>query len=184
MSVNPIKRNEEEMKLNKSNLHISKGLNIWIKRLIACLQISGGVFGLILMYSNGYLSPKINMLSIFLEGLIISFYLFGIISGFALIEDKNIGIKLSMIFYAIQIPYITSFLLSFYLYCGFYLVIATNSPPDNSLSHFFCSYYISILQKDPFSVGINIAALTIFIILYRANMKLLKKKELPPKIYD
>jgi len=150
------------------DIETNNNLNIWLRRLISFFEIGGGLSGFSAVIIAIQQAPQFHV-RIFLA---FSLYSFGIIAGFALIENRNIGVKLSKIFYAIQIPLIISSIFCFHLFSGIYLVIKTGTPIIAFVYSFGSRWYISFLELDEkFGIGINIIALVFFIILHKSSTK-------------
>lgn len=93
----------------------------WIKRLIAVLEIGGGFMGITIML----LSHRWNMnVPVHVWILFVWFtflFLFGIVSGLALLEKPQLGSALSAVYQAFQIPIVSSPLVTYELLSGLQL---------------------------------------------------------------
>ena len=141
-------------------------MNRWIKRLLAVLQIGGGFAGLAVI---AQLVMKAEMTAISVMGNVIFgvIFFFGIVAGLVLIEDERVGIVLSQIFQATQIPLLSSPIIVYRLICGFGVAVFCQGAEVGGNYWFGCHYAFFLFGDAPWGIGVNIVALVLFIYLLR-----------------
>ncbi|MBU1113272.1 MAG: hypothetical protein KKH93_05305 [Candidatus Omnitrophica bacterium] len=148
-------------------------MNKWIKRLLIVFEIGGGFTGFVIILSALF-SSQMQLIYILVSILFALFFLFGVFSGLCLIEDQKTGIKLSIVYQGIQIVKLSSPIVTYFFVSGFHL---TPEIAFNRISIFFklgAEFSFFILSKNPWSIGVNIVALGLFIYLLRIKKLIIK----------
>ena len=137
----------------------------WIKYILVILEVGGGFVGLSLLIAT--FSDTSVPISIWgFRLLCASLFLFGIISGLALINKPRIGIALSAVYQGIQIPVLSSSLLTYKLLSGIQLVIGFFGGRPVVLVEFGVRTTLLLGRSTaPCGVGINLPALCLFVYL-------------------
>ncbi|MBU2266370.1 MAG: hypothetical protein KJ977_04950, partial [Candidatus Omnitrophica bacterium] len=136
-------------------------------------EIGGGFTGFVIILSALF-SSQMQLIYILVSILFALFFLFGVFSGLCLIEDQKTGIKLSIVYQGIQIVKLSSPIVTYFFVSGFHL---TPEIAFNRISIFFklgAEFSFFILSKNPWSIGVNIVALGLFIYLLRIKKLIIK----------
>jgi hypothetical protein len=94
-----------------------------------------------------------------------SFFLFGIIAGLKLSELSHIGRILSALYQLLQVPILSSPILSFSLFSGFQIGFGFQEYSLVIFYEFGARAKFYCMSSDPWGIGVNILALTLFIYL-------------------
>ncbi len=137
----------------------------WLKRLISVLEIGGGFLGLVICLSTLFSSsgslPEV-VVSLVFSGV----FIFGIIAGVCLIEDRKSGTILSLLFQAIQIFRLSSGLITFSFGSGFVFSLVIVNGQFNLEFNLGSQFFLSLFQDNaPFGFGINLISLFFFLYL-------------------
>jgi len=93
-------------------------MNKWVKYLLIVLEVGGGFAGIATMF----ISQQWNMsmpIYAWIGFIFVGFmFLFGIVAGLALIDSPQLGAALSAVYQALQIPVISSPLLTYEFLSG------------------------------------------------------------------
>jgi hypothetical protein len=146
-------------------------LDLWGRRIIGVLLIGGGLVGFGSL-SLTFTSESVvgSVISIILG---VCLFAFSIIAGLALVEGSRNGRLFTKIMLLIQIPMITSPIVTYKFFSGF-----TCGPKvmGNSLgfefyfsSYFYFGWFISWMD---FQVGLNLYALAAFVFLRRMESRM------------
>ncbi len=136
----------------------------WIKRLISVLQIGGGFFGFTLIL-QGFTSNELTPMFVILNVVFSLVFLFGIIAGFALIENKKLGVLLSQIYQGIQILMISSPIIVYTFSSGFMVGVSCMGANIGAFFRLGSHYYFYLFQDAPWGIGVNFVALFFFLYL-------------------
>jgi len=135
-------------------------------RSVAILQIAGGFYGLFqtvpaLFYGRASLTVLIG----------VALSILALIAGVLLMEDKSSGERLSQIVQALQIPLITSPLLSYGWHVGAGAPVRLQLAPSFKF-HFDWllpahGLHLAVGGTSSFTLGVNLLALVLFWMLWR-----------------
>lgn len=149
-------------------------MNRWIRCFLIVLEVGGGFMGIsltLLMPEWDSVPPEALILAVCFSFV----QIFGIFSGLALVEKPQLGIALSAIYQAIQIPVISSPLVSYSFVSGLQLGAGWLEGRPVLLSEFGARGTFFLFRRtDPWLIGVNILALALFIYLL---FQLLPKSE-------
>jgi hypothetical protein len=161
-------------KVNK-NYDISS-MNTWLIRLTVILQIGGSFLGIIASITN-VVQTQYETGTIILTIPVIAFLVFGIYSALLLIERNSRGLDYSIVFYFVQIPVLTSPLISFYIHAGAYFTLTLSIFRINFNYMLGSVWYISFLKHgESFSIGINLVAVLFFLLLDKSKNNLVSAR--------
>ena len=167
-------------------------MNKSLKIILLIMQIGGGLLGIGLI-GRTLLTKRLTQTTVTIHIAFILVFLFGIIAGIALVKKAKLGLWLSAIFQAIQIPILIGPSVTYVLFSGacFNLYWQVTGFGFNLL--FGSRYYFSILSGESWMAGINVLALALFILLVRkirfeaASTKICKARpniELPSSQFE
>jgi hypothetical protein len=138
-------------------------MNQWERRILGVLALGGSYLGAVLaldlFFSAAGILDRLFMV------LFIALYCWGIWCGVHLLEGSRNVLRANRLFWAFQIPYLTSPVFGFYFASGallrvFYEPASTNLSAQYSIGS---EFRYSLLQPDkPFTIGVNVFALAIF----------------------
>lgn len=146
----------------------------WVRCLLIVTEIGGGFGGLTGLLIERPWSTSIPPDSI-LSALFGVLYIFGIIAGLTLVEWQRLGIKLSLVYQALQIPIVASPLLTYEFFSGLQIGVCWYEDRVIALFQIGFRIVLSVTRQNPWGGGLNLLALTLFVYL------LLK---LRPKVQD
>lgn len=147
-------------------------MNKWLIRISVIMQIGGGFLGIVASLTNLF-QAQFSVATIILTIIAIIFFIFGIYSAILLIERKSSGLDYSIIFNFVQIPVLTSPIISFYIHAGAYFTITLGIVKFNFNYMLGSIWHISFFMRDEsFSLGANLIAVIFFLLLDKAKNKL------------
>jgi hypothetical protein len=142
-------------------------MNKWIKYLLIVLEVGGGFAGISMMFIFQQWRASTSHYFWWVFSIYVCFlFLFGIVAGLALVERPQVGAALSAVYQSLQIPVISSPLLTYEFLSGFQLGVGwTKGSPA-----FFVEYGARLalqlsMRTAPWFIGINMLALAFFIYL-------------------
>ena len=157
-------------------------MNKWLKIILLIVQIGGGLLGFYVI-GRVFLTEKMTPIQVLICATFAIVFAFGILAGIALIKKPRLGLILSLIFQAIQIPIIITPVVSYILSSGVYvnyLWHETGWKVEYALLG--SRFYFYLNSNEPRCTGVNILALVLFVFLIReiwfnaAAMKISKPK--------
>jgi hypothetical protein len=106
-------------------------------------------------------------------------FLFGIVAGLAFVERPQLGAALSAVYQALQIPVVSSPLLTYKLLSGVQLGVGWQEGRVVVLFEFGArSTFVLLRHTDPWGIGVNVLALVLFV--YLLLQLRLKDKDVVP----
>ena len=144
-------------------------MNKWERRVLGILALGGSFLGLAL--GSGLLVSTNSLLTGFLLVPFLGMYVWGIWCGTSLLEQRENSVRANVMFWVVQIPYLTSPIVGYNFASGS-LVYVTYMPSTSSpglLYRFGSQFEYSLLKTGtPFIFGINILAIAVvFWLTYR-----------------
>ena len=143
-------------------------MNTWLKGLVLLLQIGGGLWGLGLI-GRSFLAEDLTKIAVIFHGTFIVVFVFGILAGVALIKKPRLGLALSLIYQAIQIPIIISPVVAYTMFSGATFNVYWHKTGWGTNLLFGGRYYFYINSAEPWCAGVNILALVLFVLLIRES---------------
>ncbi len=141
-------------------------MNRWLKNILILCQIGGGIVGFSLI-GRALLEGQITQSSVLVHAGFFFIFSFGIVAGVALIKKQTLGLFLSAIFQAIQIPTILTSVVSYNMFCGATFSVYWHETGYGSNFFFGSRYHFYLNSGMPWLLGINIIALILFFLLIR-----------------
>ena len=150
-------------------------MNLILLRIIAAIEILGGVWGLLIMFYRMFQVLDNLKFVIFLLLYLIPFAL-SVLAGILLLKDKTAGLNLSLVVQLLQIPYFTLSGLYYSFMSGLLLGVRISflEGMKNYNFNFLLGGYCQIqtgLPADITVFGINIFALLVFVFLFFYRLK-------------
>jgi hypothetical protein len=139
-------------------------MQLWQRRILGILALGGSVVGLG-VGSTGLLLATGPVVGKLLSLPFLGLYCWGIWCGLRLLEGAESAYRLNRLFWALQIPYLTSPYVGYFFASGAYLFITFNlSDTRMGFQAYMGSQFgYSLLQSEkPLVIGINVFALAIF----------------------
>jgi len=130
------------------------------------MQIGGGMLGLGLI-GRSFLTGQLTHTAVIIHIAFIFVFLFGIVAGVALVKKPKLGLWLSAIFQAMQIPILIGPTAAYALFSGACLNLYRHATGFGFKFLFGSRYYFSIHNTESWMAGINVLALVLFILLVR-----------------
>lgn len=154
-------------------------MNIWLRRLHLLLTIGGGFTGAIVtlqaLFAAQGAAPVYYVLLVVFAGL----YGFGVITGLRFAETSQ-PTKSLVLYYFLQVPWISSPLIAYRFAAGFHL---SGAILNGQLAGFFrvgSDWQFSLLQAAPWGVGVNVFALAMGLLTLKQFVK--AQAPVPPKL--
>ncbi len=144
-------------------------MNKYLKITVILLQVVGGLLGIALICGN-FLSGQLTSIGVIFNFAFVLVFAFGIMAGVVLIKKEKLGILLSIIFQAMQIPIFIGSKLSYVMFTGACFNIYKHATGYGFDFYFGSRYYFYINSGEPWLIGINIVALVLFVLLIRESM--------------
>jgi len=138
-------------------------MNKSLKIIVLIIQIGGGLLGLGLI-GRTLITEQLAQTAVIA---FIFVFLFGIAAGVALVKKPKLGLWLSAVFQAMQIPIIIGRAVAYVMVSGACLNLYRHSTGFGFNFLFGSRYYFSIHSGESWMAGINALALVLFILLVR-----------------
>ena len=139
-------------------------MNKLLKIIVSLVQIGGGLFGLGLI-GRCFLRYHPTQTAIIFHIIFILVFSFGITAGLVLIIKPGLGLVLSAIFQAIQIPVVTGPSVVYILFSGACFNVYKHASGWGFKFLIGSHYSLYFNSGQPWLMGINIFALVLFILL-------------------
>lgn len=141
-------------------------MNKSLKVILLVLQIGGGLLGIGLI-GRSLLAGHLTQITVLIHIAFICVFLFGIAAGAALVRKPKLGLWLSAVFQAMQIPIVIIPAAAYVLASGACFNLYRHATGFGFNFLFGSRYYFSINSSEPWMAGINVLALVLFILLVR-----------------
>ena len=141
-------------------------MNKSLKVILLILQIGGGLLGIGLI-GHSLLTKELTQTTVVIHIAFICIFLFGIVAGAALVRKPKLGLWLSAVFQAMQIPIVIIPAAAYVLASGACFNLYRHATGFGFNFLFGSRYYFSIHSGEPWMAGINVLALVLFILLVR-----------------
>ena len=143
-----------------------------LRLALGILDIAGGAGGLLMLAWTAFSEP-LGLGTAFIFGVAGLGYLFAVMCGIGALRRLDKWLELNTLLWALQVPLVSSPLLS-YLFCvGAFLSPGINfSQPSFGVQFFLGSRFeLSLLIERPWILGVNVLALGVLIYLLRFRKK-------------
>ena len=130
------------------------------------MQIGGGLLGLGLI-GRSLLTEQLMQTAVVIHIAFIFIFVFGIVAGVALVKKPKLGLWLSAVFQAMQIPIFIMPAAAYVLASGACFNLYRHATGFGFNFLFGSRYYFSIHSSESWLAGINVLALVLFILLVR-----------------
>ena len=141
-------------------------MNKLLNMIVLLVQIGGGLFGLSLIVPS-FFTGQLTQNTMIIHGIFAFIFSFGIIAGAVLFFKPGLGLVLSAIFQAIQIPVVTVSAVAYSLSSGACFNLYKHAT-GWGFNFFLGSHYSFYLKSgQPWLLGINIVALVLFVYLVK-----------------
>ncbi len=141
-------------------------MNKSLKIILLIIQIGGGLLGLGLI-GRSILTEQLTLTAEITHVAFIFVFLFGIAAGAALVRKPKLGLWLSALFQAMQIPIVIMPAAAYVLVSGACFNLYRHATGYGFNFLFGSRYYFSIHSGESWMAGINALALVLFILLVR-----------------
>ncbi|MFC1793464.1 hypothetical protein ACFL3Q_07745 [Planctomycetota bacterium] len=141
-------------------------MNKSLKIIVLIIQIGGGLLGLGLI-GRSLMTKQLMLTAVIIHIAFIFVFLFGIFAGIALVKKTKLGLWLSAVFQAMQIPIVIMPAAAYVLVSGASLNLYRHATGFGFNFLFGSRYYFSIHSGESWMAGINALALVLFILLVR-----------------
>ncbi|MFB0555515.1 MAG: hypothetical protein ACETWQ_19590 [Phycisphaerae bacterium] len=141
-------------------------MNRWIKYLLIVLEIGGGFAGISMIFILQQWNTSMPIY-LWIGYIFICFmFIFGIVAGLALIDSPQLGTALSAVYQAIQIPVMSSPILTYEFLSGLRIVVGWFKGRPAFLFGFGarCTFFL-FRRSDFWLIGVNVLALFLFVYL-------------------
>jgi hypothetical protein len=142
-------------------------MKLWQRRIFGVLALGGGFLGLSLTLMQLFKASGVLNAAILLP--FAGLYAWGIWCGLQIIEDGYDALRVNQIFWALQIPLLTSPIFS-YSFASGALFYVSMQPFDLKCSFdmdFGSQFAVSLFQDKPVAIGINVFAAYMSYVLTR-----------------
>ena len=135
--------------------------------MLIVLEVGGGFMGfsvlIVSLMNTGITASSWIFPILILTG---AMFLFGIVAGLALLERPRFGAAMSAVYQALQIPVVSSPLLTYALLSGLRLGVGWFKGRPAFLFEFGarCTFFL-FRRSDPWIIGVNVLALVLFVYL-------------------
>ena len=141
-------------------------MNRWIKYLLIILEVGGGFTGISMMFLLQQWNTSMSIYA-WIGSIFVGFmFLFGIVAGLALIDSPQLGTALSAVYQAIQIPFMSSPLLTYEFYSGLQLGFGLAKGGLAFFVKYGARFALQLsMSAAPWRIGVNVLALVLFVYL-------------------
>ena len=129
------------------------------------LEVGGGFAGLTMLLMEHPWRANIPLNMRIFSALFGILYIFGIVAGLTLVEWSRLGIRLSLIYQALQIPVISSPLITYELFSGLQIGLGCREDKFFILCQVGSRIVLYVMRKNLWGIGINVLALALFVYL-------------------
>jgi FtsH-binding integral membrane protein len=141
----------------------------WLRRLHIILTIGGSFTGAVLTLQGFFTTKEANPLLYAMYVCFIGLYVYGIIAGLRFAEKEE-DKKSLIVFYWLQVPWISSPIIGYRFTSGFHISGAFIGDKMSGFFRLGSDWQFNLFQAIPWGVGLNIFALVMVLLL-------MKKKE-------
>lgn len=149
-------------------------MKAWLRLTLITMTVGGGFAGFAGTLQSLFNSPGASTLKLVLIFIFACLYVFVTVSGLLFVNDpRRTGPLVAAL--ALQVPWISSSLITYKFAAGFESFIFVGSPEkQNAIVHlgwdflFGSSWKFGLSQENPVRLGVNLAALAILLLLLRA----------------
>jgi len=141
-------------------------MNKSLRIILLVLQLGGSLLGTSLI-GQSLLTKHLPQTAVIIHIAFIFVFLFGIVAGVALVRKPKLGLWLSAVFQAMQIPIVIMPAAAYVLASGACFNLYRHATGFGFNFLFGSRYYFSVHNSEPWMAGINFLALVLFILLVR-----------------
>jgi hypothetical protein len=141
-------------------------MKTWFRWILLALTIGGGFTGLVVTVQAMFQSEGASFFQFLLFGGFAALYLFTVVSGLLFADNPKCTIPL-MIVLILQIPWISSPILTYTFCAGFRITAGLVSGRFAASWRFGSDWQVFILQGQPWGAGINLFAALVLVLLLR-----------------
>ncbi len=130
------------------------------------LEVGGGFAGISMIFILQKWDTSMPIYAWIGSIFICFMFLFGIVAGLALVERPQLGAALSAVYQALQIPVVSSPMLTYTLLSGLRIGVGWFKGRPAFLFGFGarCTFFL-FRRSDPWIIGVNVLALVLFVYL-------------------
>ena len=139
-------------------------MNPWLRRLLLVLTIGGSFTGMAITLQAGLVAQDRRIMLSLMYGGFIALYGYGIFAGLRFAE-KEADQKHLIIFYWLQVPWISSPIIGYRFAAGFHLSGGLMGNQFSGLFRFGSDWQFNFLQPAPWGLGLNAFALIVALLL-------------------
>lgn len=135
--------------------------------MLIVLEVGGGFAGISMMFILQQWNASTSHYFWWVFSIYVGFlFLFGIVAGLALVEKPQLGAALSAVYQALQIPVISSPLLTYEFFSGLQLGVGLAKGGLAFFVEYGARFALQLsMSAAPWSIGVNILALVLFVYL-------------------
>lgn len=146
-------------------------MNRWIRRILIVLEVGGGFAGLVMILESLQRGANMPAHAVIGFAVFACVFLFGVVSGLALVDRPGIGIVLSAVYQAVQIPIVSSSWVAYRLHSGAQIGILWSGRKAALLFNCGSRFNLAWMPGDALHVGVNVLALGLLIYLLTLDPK-------------
>ncbi len=143
-------------------------MNTWIKRIHLVFTIGGGFTGFVVSLTALPSALGQKVAAVVLVSTCAAFYVYAIVLGVRMAEGRASRSHL-LWFYGLQLLVVSSPLIAYQLSSGAHFNLGFIGSSFNWNAQLGANYSVTLLQNAPWGIGVNLIALTMFLIVSRSN---------------
>jgi hypothetical protein len=145
-------------------------MNLWLKRVLLLSTLGGGFTGLAFTFQ---LVPQAfdHPANFVVLAIFVAVFGLGVVAGWMLSENELVGIRPTMWFLALQVPFFSSPLIGFGFIAGAGVRIGIGANGLILSGRFGSDGWFSLLQGANWGVAINVLALALFLLCRSAQIQ-------------
>ena len=144
------------------------GIALWLARTNLVASIGGGAIGLFAVIAALQANPSVTRFAILVYLLAAAFFTYGVVLGIRLAEGRDIRFGF-LIFYGLQIPQISTSILSFHINAGANIVGQLSASGFRMSGGFGSDFSFHLWQVMPWQIGLNVLPVILLLAVAMTN---------------
>ena len=140
-------------------------MNKWVRCVLIVLEIGGGFTGLSMTLASLTRGVSMPAHAVIGFGAFVCVFLFGIVSGLALVDKSEMGIVLSAVYQVVQIPIVSSSWVTYRLFSGVQIAIQWSGGKSGLSVDCGARSFFAWTHGESLQIGVNVLALGLFLYL-------------------
>jgi hypothetical protein len=140
-------------------------MNKLVRVLVLVFQVVGGVIGLGIIL-RALLTTNVTRTTMIIHFCFAMVFVYGILSGVLLVTRPKLGLFLSELYQAIQIPIVASPAIAYNLFSGAMFGVQVHGSGFSTNVLFGSRYFFYLNPGQPWCIGVNLLAVALLVVLH------------------